>query len=515
MISNIKPYFERLGTRAGDVAVVSLAVTDVNGEATVVAGSMLIGPPELAEQSWPEWYQSNQNQIAPIVNLLTATSHPVASWVQFDHQVDEWRFLRFVVGLDRLLELLTSVVEDGMIDVPGGDGFRIAANQPGSLLRILSRETTSASRLIASAGRPVIGWVHRLNINDDQRPSLDEHLDLPQQWTVDGIQLQGGALFLAGFSSDVFARPSGDMGSSLRPGLVVGRMEHRAWIANTRGGPELQSFDIDIRYDPSQIAIWDLELDVEERDGDDLLSARRLRLGDVALPSFNESAMTVRLPTLGPRLSRRVRLFDRSGVLLDGSDTFVLVENIAVSAVVNENVEFTVVTGTGATATAASRLERLDRVDAEYADLLKGGLSGRIVIPGAQGRAHLERLLEAAHDELLIFDAYFGGKSNDWDVIRNLAIPIRIITGRDGARPPASTTLKTPNLQIRQWQGARHTPDFHDRAYIWESGGLIVGTSPSGLGNRLVLIDQVSPIVAQELRYHFEKWWTDPQYRTI
>lgn len=515
MTNDIESYFDRLGIKAGESAVVSLAVIDVNSEATVVAGSVLVGPPELAEQSWPEWYQANQNQVVPIVDLLSATSRPIASWVQFDYQVDEWRFLRFVLEPERLLELLVSVVEDGVIDVPGGDTLRITALQPRSLMRILGHETSSASRLIASAGRPVVGWVHSLGVNSGDEPLLAERIDPPQEWEVDGIRLHGAALFLAGISSDVIAGPSVRIGPPLLPGLFVGRMENRAWIARMQGGTELQTFDIDIRSDPSQIAIWDLELDIEERDGDDLLSARRLRLGDVALPSFKESAVTVKLPTLGARLSRRVRLFDRTGVLLDGSDMFALLEAVTLNAELEGGGEFTVNVGANSMPTVASRLERLDQVEAEYGDLLQSGLSGRIVVPGAQGRAHLEQLLQAAHDELLIFDPYFGSKSNDWDVVQNVAIPIRIITGRDGARPPGGTSLRTSNLLMRQWQGVTPTPDFHDRAYIWEGGGLIVGTSPSGLGKRLVLIDHVSPIVAKELQSHFETWWTDPRYRSI
>jgi hypothetical protein len=361
----------------------------------------------------------------------------------------------------------------------------------------------------------MVGWVYPLLVHLPEQRDPIEMLEPPQDWIIDGVPIPGGALFLAGFSSTESYRPDGQPTPPLRPGLLVGRLERRAWLADMRGGEDLQTFDVSIRSDPRRIAMWDLDLDIEERDGDELLSARRLRLTDVALPPLDTDAFTVRLPTLGASLVRRVRLFDRSGVLLDGSDPFRLIERIDINADIGGAAGFTTSVGRIEVSTLASRLDRQNRVDAEYAALLKGGLAGRIVAPGAQGRVVVVEMLRAARNELLIFDPFFGKDPTDWDAVRDVALAMRVLTGRQGARPSGGVTLTTQRLDMRRWQGPTHSPEFHDRAYLWEGGGFLVGTSPSGLGNRLALIDPVSPVVAAELCRHFEGWWTDSRFGAI
>ena len=104
-----------------------------------------------------------------------------------------------------------------------------------------------------------------------------------------------------------------DFNSGPTAGLLVGKLERSAWLAEMQALPDKGTVSVSLGLDESRVSLADLELDIEEYENGDLVSARRLRLGDVALPSsalMPGEIITVELPTLGAGLHRQVRLFD-------------------------------------------------------------------------------------------------------------------------------------------------------------------------------------------------------------
>jgi hypothetical protein len=64
-------------------------------------------------------------------------------------------------------------------------------------------------------------------------------------------------------------------------GLLVGRMERRAWLADPRGSGDYESFNPHIRWDPGRCDLADLQVELEEWEGEELAYSRRLDLGDI------------------------------------------------------------------------------------------------------------------------------------------------------------------------------------------------------------------------------------------
>jgi hypothetical protein len=273
---------------------------------------------------------------------------------------------------------------------------------------------------VHGAGRPITGWYAGLQTPTEVNfaEGSGEDKAFPATWTIDGLPIPGSALFLAGFSTSQL------LGKPPEPGVVFGRVDRLAWLGKLRGGPDLETFSVTVFRDQDGPMLWDLELDLEERDDLGLLGFRRLRLSDLRLPSFNADAVDVLFPTLGRQIIRKVTLTDRDGNLLDGSDHFNIVESIGFK-INDQPIETFVGLQPNAVTSVNDRLARMSRVETEYAQLLAEGAKGRIVAVGDDGVARLAEWLEAANEELLVFDPYFD-KDASWKVLEKVKIPIRL-----------------------------------------------------------------------------------------
>jgi hypothetical protein len=156
-----------------------------------------------------------------------------------------------------------------------------------------------------------------------------------------------------------------------------------------------------------------------------------------------------------------------------------------------------------APALAPERLADLERVDEQYAYWLDAGAKRRI-IDGVDANKLLRRRLARADGELLIVDPYFGKNASDWDLLEGLALPVRVLTGKD-AKKPAQLFA---NVQARKWTQGKSP--YHDRFYVWGAGGLNVGASANGLaGHRVFRIDELSVAELRAVRSVFARWWAD------
>jgi hypothetical protein len=70
-----------------------------------------------------------------------------------------------------------------------------------------------------------------------------------------------------------------------------------------------------------------------------------------------------------------------------------------------------------------------------------------------------------------------------------------------------------PTVTARRLDPAlKAKPGFHDRLYLWETGGISVGTSPSGLDKRDARVDRLGSVEADGWRALFETYWTSGDY---
>ena len=493
----------RLEVELDETVVVTLAAVLDDELWRLRFGSVIVGPPALAEQSWPEWQSPGREAL---LSLLGAAGYPAEVWRSFDHIVDGWRFLRFTLPVGNLQPWLAGLFDEQTASHPFDTAPVSAVAAPAdALLRTFPHQETSISGLVAGADRPLIGWVHPLPIEGENTPEAP-----PWDWQLgEGPPLTGAPLQLAGFATQS-AR-----GLCLFNGILIGRMERRAWFRTIRGGkPDLETFEVHLGLDPLRISLWELAIDLEELDqSGNMIGASRLRLADTVLPQHGPEDVLVVLPTMGRKVVRRLRLYDTEGGLLDCADDVHLVEqvNITVEVMGAPSTSETTMTSrlgsTSAAPTLVSRLSALDRVQTQYRDLLQAGAGHRVVGVGDDGREMLKQRLRAARGELRIFDPWFY-KPDDWVVLEEVAVPIRVLGGGKLGPPPARPP-KCPSVSAKRWPG--HAPPFHDRAYLWNGGGIVVGTSPAGLGNRLSLIDQLEPAVSELLGNQFEAWWADPR----
>ena len=303
----------------------------------------------------------------------------------------------------------------------------------------------------------------------------------------------------------------------MQPELAQGRVRaaerlgrRRAWVAGMRGAkPDLQTFDIHLRLDPGLVSLWDLTIDMEEADqSGHLLTARRVRLADLHLPQHGAGEFTVSMPTLGRGVVRRLRLYDSGGIVLDAADDVYLLERINFT-IHTDAQNITTSIGDNSRPTLTGRLNALDRSVREHIEMLEAGVPNRVVASGDDGLSRLADRLASARGELLIYDPYFGKGDADWGLLSRVTVPVRVLTSVNISPAKAVAPLAS-QLRCRQWQetNLQRIP-FHDRGYLWDGGGVSVGTSPNGLGGRLALIDWLEPAVVKEMTRRFESWWSD------
>lgn len=490
----IEDLLARLGARDNEQAVASLAVSLGPEEWRLRFGSLLLGPADMADLSWCEWSDIDGGR-----ERWASLRDSAAHLRRFDQKQGDWRLLRFPLAVRDLVPWLTRVLQEGKADVPdGGEPFVATLRPADSLLRVFTHVNTPAALLAGMVGRPLLGWVHPLitdDVGQDTQPLLDEF------GIADGRNVP--TLTALGLSTrSVF-------GTEAQPALLVARADRPAWVSELRGSqPNLDTFNVRLRLMPDEVRAWELVLDLEEHDRDgELLSARRLPLADVSLPDRPGDDITVALPTVGRGVTRRVRLYHRDGTLLDAADDVHLVEQINVTGSVmgaGSHAAPTTVTAGDNTRhpSLIQRLEAQDRVEGQYAELLAQGADGRVVAVGDDGRGRLRQLLSDAYGSLAVVDPYFGKDQADWDVLEEVSVPVRVLTGKNKSSRPRSLTLV---VERREWPTTREP--FHDRWYLWEGGGLTVGTSPNGLGRRLSLLDRLEPAMAANLLQRFEQLW--------
>jgi hypothetical protein len=511
----VESLLARLDVELDEVPVFSFAARIGDGAPELAFGSVLFVPSQVAQLSWPEWAVEQGASMASLVDMWKDAGVDVSAWANFTEQRGDWLFGRLSATFDEVVSWLTSFLAGAEAEIPGGPVVRAETRAASGLIRTFEHLTSPAGLLTNQARRPTTGYFFPIVTGIAAS-------DAPVSWDVDGYRVPSAGLWVLGLplaDPPLCSRPF-DPSAPPVPGLYVGRLERRAWITDLRGEPGSEQFQVGLGFDDARISLAELELDLEEFVDGDLIAARRLRLADIALPTGPlgpGEQVVVGMPSVGPRLHRQVRLYDRDGVLLDISDRLPTIEKIEIVGIVTPGGDE--LKGSAGGLAPVALLDRLRRSDAAaeaYKQLLEDGLAGRVIDDPATGLPVLSGLLQEAHGDLSVLDPYFGWDVADWAILARASGSVRVLTGHGYLKnngtmdqrvkvPPAGTASASTSFEAKSWRTG--TPPWHDRFYIWAGGGLSVGTSPAGLGKRVARIDRISAVEAAGLQSLFDTWW--------
>jgi hypothetical protein len=487
-----------IGVVPDDAAVLSVVYERREHEWQLRHGSLIFGPPELATHTWCSWHELNASRLHDRAGDLG---------VAFAHEQNGLLIARAVLSpadVHAVLESLGSGAIPALGSLPPATA---ELDVPPSPIRVFPHQSSEAGRLTLLAGRPMQAFLFALTADPTGPP-------FPDNWTIDGKHVYAPDRWEVGVVASHSAGPVAPAG------LLLGRLERRAWIREMRGvDDELHYYRVSIGLDPTQITPYDLVVELREWVNNDLAAARRLSLEWLDLSAWSgEDHFELTLPMLGSGAKRAVSLYDLGGELLDLSDAHYLVETIhlTMNAVSPDCVSIATshsVIGTKLERALDDRLARLASIDDEYRQLIADGLANRVVLRGTNALPYLRQRLEAAaRGEILVTDRYFGSNASDWQLFDNLPASVRVLVSKPKHRPP-----KRPGLQVKRWQrpASGGPPPFHDRVFLWDGGGLSVGTSPGGLGASDSRIDSLDPAESELLTARFNQLWASPDFSFI
>jgi hypothetical protein len=494
--------WSRLRAEPEEKAVLTVVFEPQDDGLVLRCGSLLIGPSPAVASGWPAWRLAEGRSPTPSETALAAPAEFVAD-------VGPVTVGRATIELEEALAWLQAALQDGTCPaircLPAASASLTAAKAP---IRVSTESETAAGAMAAWLARPIAGYHFK-------RTDEPAQISPGNQWVVNGKTHFSPALDLLGMSWF-------EHGTSPAPsGLLVGRFERRAWLAGQHLHPESDLYEVRIGLEPDRMDVADLELEVEDRVDGELVLSERLRLEDTDLPESDDllrpppgqerrasrSVLQIMLPTLGRQVRRVVRLHTRDGELLDEWPAFNIVESIGLTMTVDGTRR--PITWIGGKRTGVDLVERLgsvERVRKQYENLRRQGLSRRLFDDPALGWRTLRRMLERTPGEVLVIDPWL----RDWGLLSGLGgIPPRVLIGANVPGPPAEFEGK-----VARWRRKSAVP-FHDRFFLWDGGGVSVGTSTGSPAARLFRIARIAAAESSELHERVAVWWSDPDFERL
>lgn len=486
----VRELIGRLGAVSGERAALSLILERRDAGLMVRAGSLVIGPAGVGELSWPGWRTAEGESFG-----IQPVEVPAEFIVDLGHSVAGRATMTPPQATAWLKEACESRTAPAVGPLPAAQTPLGPAAAP---IRVSTHAETPAGNLAVHLGRPIRAF---------HFPAATEHgrLSPGDSWDIDGFQVYSPALTLLGIGwFDGMSGPGAT-------GLLVGRMERRAWLGGQRLDAVGHLYELMIHLEPERAELAELELDIEEWVGEEVVVAERLRLEDLDLRDVEDQPrITVQLPTLGRKVKRAVRLYHRDGEMLDEWQPFNIVEAIGLTLTVDGAEQPT--TWIGDRREGPELVELLgaaERVRAQFAEMRRGGLVQRLIDDRAAGRRALRRLLERAGGEVTVVDPYL----KDWDLLMGLdGPPPRVLIGARAPDPPPQFTGR-----VARWRGGGEfeVAPFHDRFFLWDGGGVSVGTSSGPGEDRLFRLVRISDVESRDLRERFALWWGDPDFERL
>lgn len=487
-MDDVAALFDYLEPEGDERAVLSLLLErDDGGHHWLVLGSLILGPEAIAADNWTRWMLDHG------VNPMTLVEHAGADY-SVRHK--EHVVVRTVADIPTATVWVDELVRTGRAPSIGVAPSMFAdLKGPSAPIRVSPRLGTAASSHVRRCVRAAVGFhFHGDGIDSSQEPAT--------VWDDNGQHYINPPL-----AAGLHAR-SGEPG-----GLVLARLERRAWFNELRGSDGLKTFDCYIGLERNRVSVDELAVTIDEWVDGELAHSQRLALEDIDVEHVrSEPLITVRLPTLGTRVNRTIRLHDRNGAFLDGSeDQFVITETINIALRVvgprqsldepDAHEESFSVGTAHPQPTLVGRADAVRRVQAEYGELYSAG-AGRILVPaGADLRTLMRTRLRDARTKLQVVDRYFGKSLADWSMLDDVAVPTEVLLSTSSTPPPPR-----PGRTVRRLPGK--PPPFHGRAYLWEGGGVAVDASPDGFGHAPIVITPLNAAVSASYRAAFDGWWS-------
>lgn len=487
--------WNHLGIEPDEAVVLSAVYETASDTPVLMAASLLIGPAVIANTGWPGWRLAEGFKPQP-------QGLPLEVPATFTLELESAVAGRVTMSQSAAYDWVRSTLERGICPGIGGLPEARASLAPSRApIRVSTHSQTNAGDLATHMTRPITGF-HFMRTD---RPAGVEAATL---WTVGGVEISMPAIDLLGLSW--FPDKNGEPPS----GLLLGRFDRRAWLVSQKLVPEQDLYTVEIGVEPDRTELADLEIEVEEQADDELVFAEHLRLEDVDIRAAEQALygpppvegrleIGVALPTLGRRMKRLVRLTHRDGTLLDEWRSFNIVESISFTLVVDGAEQPPVTTGdTREAQDVVELLGAVERVRSQYATMRREGTANRVFEDLDEGRDALRAILERAPGELLVVDAYL----RDWQLLSDLGNPPpRVLIGA-AVPSPAEDFVGS----VGKWRNG--LPPFHDRFFLWEGGGVSVGTSAGAIHDRLFRIVRMGAAESDVLRSRFALWWQDPGF---
>jgi hypothetical protein len=495
---------EALSPERDEVAVFSaLLDRSPDGEAVLRHGAVVIAPVHCGEVAWGPWQREQGG-----ADLGFCPEDAPARFLQ---EGGGWLAGRTVVSLAEAASWLRDVTAaaqeplgSAQIDrlIPGlGEmpAFRAALRLPSAVIRVFPQTDAPAANFLASAVRPARGFIWR----SGERPDLL----LPSQWELGGKSVIAPTLCVLGLNVPTEGVPQA---ASPPFGLLVGRLERRAWLGEIRGDGKFDRLHVGLRWEPDRVDLADLALELEQQIDGEVISRARFPLED--LDDIDEvrslGTCSVPLPTIGRGAAFEVSLTTRDHELLDRMGPYPLLEQVSFTISAGGAPGQTFSVGDAQDAPLLpEHLDRVQQVDQELAAVLQQGAENRILEDRLLAESRLKAELDTARGELLVHDLYFGQDVREWELLRDVKVPVRVLTGKI-AEEVADIP---PHVQARY----RPKAPMHERVYLWDGGGLSLGASPTTFGNAPVSIRRLDAASVEAWRKRFTEMWESELFRDI
>lgn len=499
---------ELFAYEADELAILSVcAVRAPDDNAWVlVHGSLLLVPEACARMSWPEWRASQGDRHVTRLDppLPASTSAAGDTWLVGRASLDVESAEQWFAAL---LQHQASDAASEVLTLPAVDPLpplSARLEHPEALLQVLPDIDSPASSLISGLDRPALALLWRAP--DSPRFVIPDNVKIHGQWVYSPSREVAGIHVTSEAVRDAIATARG---------LLVGRAERRAWISEAHGSGDFEYYLADLGWDPGRIDLADLEVTHVERLGRETVLSTRIRLEDVDLAAVRHvGKCSIRLPTIGRKVTHEVLLHTVEGELLDRSGPYPLLERIVSTMTVDGHVLAPTVYGiTDPPPELQARLERRDRLRTELDALLQNSAQARVIADRETARERLREMLAGARGELLVQDRYFGQDLDDWRLLDDVKVPVRVLTGKlatDHDGEVKSAPIGT-SVQAR----FRPKAPIHDRLYLWDGGGLSLGGSPTTFGQAPVRIARLRAADVQQSRAEFEALWASPLFSEV
>ena len=162
-----------LDARPDEVAVLSVIGDTVDGQWRLRCGSLMLGPPRIADAGWPVWWQSEHS------------SRPSGVKTPAD-ELGQWLFdtdQGFAARVCMTLPEATSWLDDALLKRRTRTRYILPAMEtglapPSALVRVGSEGETPASDLAWQLGRPLDGYM--FPVDEGPTAALPEQCDTPR-----------------------------------------------------------------------------------------------------------------------------------------------------------------------------------------------------------------------------------------------------------------------------------------------------------------------------------------------